>query len=216
MVFLYVKTSGQPRALANSLRIFYEFSELSWRIDPRFLHTSGRPCRVSPQLLGSPQNLCAPYASEWPPQDHPCNFQAHVLVQGPLNFPTPILISQHVGAHWSFLSLPPVPLLVGLHPTSLWALCLPSFKTKERAQSWWQSHQWFNEWGTYTSEPGPRATPRSVKQMMGQARVPVSAPWRKGEFQGELTSGGLISYQGNQQSAIPFTNTLITGGDVLI
>lgn len=66
------------------------------------------------------------------------------------------------------------------------------------------------------SEPGPRATPRSVKQMMGQARVAVSAPWRKGEFQGELTSGGLISYRGNQQSAMPFTITLITGGDVLI
>jgi len=52
--------------------------------------------------------------------------------------------------------------------------------------------------------------------MMGQARVAVSAPWRKGEFQGELTSGGLISYRGNQQSAMPFTITLITGGDVLI
>ena len=32
----------------------------------------------------------------------------------------------------------------GLHPTDLQALCLPSFKTKERAQSQQQRHQWFN------------------------------------------------------------------------
>ena len=32
--------------------------------------------------------------------------------------------------------------------TGLQGLCLPSFKTEERAQSWQQRYQWFNEWGS--------------------------------------------------------------------
>ena len=37
---------------------------------------------------------------------------------------------------------------VGLHPAGLQALYLPSPKTKGRAQSQWQRHQWFNGWGS--------------------------------------------------------------------
>ena len=38
--------------------------------------------------------------------------------------------------------------IAGLHLTGLQGLCLPSFKTKERARSQQQRHQWFNEWGS--------------------------------------------------------------------
>ena len=36
---------------------------------------------------------------------------------------------------------------VGLHPTGLQGLYLPSFKPEERARSQQQRHQWFNGWG---------------------------------------------------------------------
>ena len=36
-------------------------------------------------------------------------------------------------------------MVIGLHPTGLQALYLPSFKIRERAWSWrWQKHHWFN------------------------------------------------------------------------
>lgn len=38
----------------------------------------------------------------------------------------------------------PTNVCAGLHSTSLQGLYLPSLKTKERAQSQWQSYQWFN------------------------------------------------------------------------
>lgn len=121
-------------------------------------------------------------------------------VSGPT---TAILISQRVGAHWSFLGLLAVPLVAGLHPTRRWALCLPSCKTKERARSWWQSLQWFNEWGTYTSEPGPRATPQSVRQMTGRPGWQSRLPGGRGGSRGELTSSGLISYQETSREPCP-------------
>ena len=37
--------------------------------------------------------------------------------------------------------------VVRLHPAGLQSLYLPNHKTKERAQSQWQRHQWFNGWG---------------------------------------------------------------------
>ena len=41
---------------------------------------------------------------------------------------------------------------VVLHLTGLQGLCLPCFKTEERARSQQQRHQWFNDGGAYTSE----------------------------------------------------------------
>ena len=54
---------------------------------------------------------------------------------------------------------------------------------------------------------GPGATPHGVRQDMEAALTPR----RKGRLPviGELTSGGLISYQGNQQRGKPLTTPLI-------
>ena len=38
--------------------------------------------------------------------------------------------------------------VVGLHPTGLQGLCLPSFKPLERGESQQQRQQWVNGWGS--------------------------------------------------------------------
>ena len=50
---------------------------------------------------------------------------------GPANFPIPVLVSQHLGTLGGFLGLLAALPVVGLHPTGLQGLDLPSFKTKE-------------------------------------------------------------------------------------
>ena len=56
---------------------------------------------------------------------------------------------------------------VGLHPTGLQALRLPSCKTEERAQRQWQRHQYFNGWGSLHvwSKKGPGETPHWGQQI---------------------------------------------------
>lgn len=77
-----------------------------------------------------------------------CKFQAHISEGGPTashsqSFLPGIPVLTGVSTvSWSLYQL-----VVGLHPAGLPDLCLPSLKTEERAQSWQQRHQWFNEWG---------------------------------------------------------------------
>ena len=80
---------------------------------------------------------------------------------------------------------------VGLHPTGLQALYLPSFKIKERAWSQQQRFQWFNV----------RRSSQVWNKVLniGQDLATVSAPRKKrSPLIRKLTSGGLINYQGNQ------------------
>lgn len=75
---------------------------------------------------------------------------------------------------------------VGLHPTGLQALGLPSFKTKERAQSQWQRHQWFSGWGDLTClKQGRGVTPHRLQQTVGRT-------WQQSLLQGE---GEVTSYR---------------------
>ena len=100
--------------------------------------------------------------------------------------------------------------VVGLHPADLQALCMPSFKNEERARSQQLRHQWFNGWGilhvwskvvewhpTVCSAwwAGHGVSLRSG----GTGRLPVT---------GELMSGRLIGYHGNQQRGMPLTAPL--------
>ena len=53
--------------------------------------------------------------------------------------------------------------------TGLQVLCLPSLKSKERAWSQQQRHQWFNEWKTLGLKPGPGETPHCAQWTAGRA-----------------------------------------------
>lgn len=129
---------------------------------------------------------------------------------GPLfvEFPHPSNSTNHILYH--FLGKNQAWILnhtFGLHPPGPQALCLPSFKTKERA--WSQKHQW------------PNACGATHLEAMSLERHPT-APWagrtqpglhRPG--QGRLSDMGhlsdwLMSYQGNQQRS----TSLLSGGDV--
>ena len=101
---------------------------------------------------------------------------------------------------------------VRLHPAGLQGLRLPSFKTEQRAWSQQQRHQWFNGWGDLTRlKQGPGATPHCVWLRADRTWWQSSPPKERGElpFIGELTAGGLISYQGNQQRGTPLTTPSI-------
>ena len=92
----------------------------------------------------------------------------------------------------------------GQHLTDLQGLCLPSFKTKERAWRQQRSYQWFNglmDGGAYMSEQGLAETPHRACSTTGRTWQ-QSAPGGKGRLPviGELTSGGFISHQRNHPS----------------
>ena len=135
------------------------------------LHVSGRP------RWDYACNFGAPDVSGQTPRNHPCNFSF------------PVLISRHLGgAHGSFLSLLAAPPIVGLHPTGPQGRCLPNFKTKERAPSQWQRHQWFNGWGKLTRlKHGPGGTPHCVADGRQDAAA-VFTRGGKGRF---LVTGGI-------------------------
>lgn len=59
-----------------------------------------------------------------------------------LNFPLLILTSPHLGAHRRFLSLLAGLPVVGVHPTGLQALQLPSLETEEKNPETAQREQW--------------------------------------------------------------------------
>ena len=150
---------------------------------PRASQTSGHPRWDLPTTSGITPGTSGPHMHvDGHSRITPCNFQASHVRRCPPNFPSPVLISRHLGAHGSSLGLLAAPPIVGLHPTGLQALYLPSLKTKERSQSRRQSHQWFNGWGTYTSEAGSWSHTSPCAADKGQDRTAGFAPRGEGRL----------------------------------
>ena len=93
---------------------------------------------------------------------------------------------------------------VGLHPAGLH---LPSFKTEDRAQSSNRAINGLMNAGAYTFEARSWSDTPPCAAEGSQAMVAAFAPGGNGRLPviGELKSGGLISYQGNQRRGMPFT-----------
>ena len=101
---------------------------------------------------------------------------------------------------------------VGLYPTGLQGLCLPTLKTKDRAQCQQQRHQWFNGWGNLTCmKQGPGITSHRVWPMAGKTWQQALLPEGKGRLPviGGITSACRVSYHGNQQRGMPLTAPFI-------
>ena len=96
-------------------------------------------------------------------------------------------------------------------PAGLHALQLPSFKTQESTQSQQHRHRWFNGWVAYTLGAGSWVTPTRTVLPGQQALEAGFAPRGRGwlSVTGATEPGGLIGYQGNQQSGRPLTAPLI-------
>ena len=93
----------------------------------------------------------------------------------------------------------------------LWALCLPGFKTKERAWSQRQKHQWSSGWGAYLFKARSGATPHRVQLMEGLIWWLHSQRAGKGyQLWRNWSSCWPISYQGNQEKGTPLTTPLIS------
>ena len=133
----------------------------------------------------------APQASGRPPWDHPCHF------------PFPNLISWHLGAHRSFLSLLAGSSTVGLHPRACKPCNCPVWRLKKEPRDNNRDINGLLDRGSYWSTAkGSGVTPHCERQL-------TSRPWQPSLLLGgergyhlkreELTSGWLISYQGNQQ-----------------
>ena len=114
-----------------------------------------------------------------------------LLVEGRLGISTPPLPTcfQSV-SHFYFPTpqhLPEFPWppgcspVVEWHPPRLQALELPTLETKERAQSWWQRHEWFIGLGILlVLAEGPQRTPHCEQQMAGRMAQPslLLSAWR--------------------------------------
>lgn len=98
---------------------------------------------------------------------------------------------------------------VRTHPIGLQGLCLPSFKTEERAHHQQQRHPWLNEWGKLTHlKQDLGAAPQGVQWTGGHGGrlhfQGAGEEWEVTSYKGEeLTPGGLSSYQGNHRAARP-------------
>ena len=99
---------------------------------------------------------------------------------------------------------------VGLYPAGLQGLCLPVSRPKKEPRVSGRDIDGLLDGGAYTSvarswRDTPPCTAHGGQDMMevfaprGEERLPVI---------GELMSGGLISYQGNQQRGTPLTTPL--------
>lgn len=80
--------------------------------------------------------------------------------------------------------------------------CPASRPKKERARRQWQRHQRLSDRGSYASEAkGPGLTSCHAQQTAGRTQLQSSVLAREGSYHlyGELTSGWLISYHGNQR-----------------
>lgn len=90
-----------------------------------------------------------------------------------------------------------------------WDLPLPRFRTKEKTQS--QQHRPSGIWTAELTclKHGPGAKPHCVEQTVGTSRrqfsLPLCTPPDQEVSIGELMSGGLVSYQGNQHRVMPLT-----------
>ena len=82
----------------------------------------------------------------------------------------------------------------------------PASRSKKRAWSQQRSYQCLMDGGAYMSEQGLAETPHCVWRTTGRTWW-QSAPGGKGRQPviGELTSGGVISHQRNQQRGLPLT-----------
>ena len=108
----------------------------------------------------------APIPQGQPPQGPTYEGMATPGPFSPCNFPFPVLVFQHLGALGGFLGLLAALPVVGLHPTGLQGLDLPSLKTKESRVS----NRDVNG-GSYLSEVMSRNnTPPCVENIAGQAR----------------------------------------------
>lgn len=104
---------------------------------------------------------------------------------------------------------------IGLHPAGLQALYLPSLKTEASTVSD-RDISGLTDGGSYTFEARSWSdTPRRAADSSWQD----GGTWQESSLPregadlpviGELTSGGLISYQGNQQRGTPLTAPLIS------
>ena len=84
-------------------------------------------------------------------------------------------------------------------PTSPVSMNLCSFKTEERAWNQQHRHQWFREWRTLHVWKSPGGTPNCVQaDCMGHLGGGAGL-----QLQGEVRSGGIIGYQGNQRRTCP-------------
>ena len=112
----------------------------------------------------------------------PLLVEGHLGISTPPQHPSslfPIFISLHLSTHQSFLGVLAGSPVVEWHPPRLQALGLPTLETEERAQSWWQRHEWLLDWGILlVLAEGPQRTPHCEQQMagrMGQSSLLLSA-----------------------------------------
>ena len=101
---------------------------------------------------------------------------------------------------------------VGLHPTGLQGLHLPSFRTKNRAWSQQQRHRWFSGWRSlYVWSKVLEWHPTVADG--GQDIAAGFIMRTRGDYQ--LMSDWFISYQGNEQMGMPphdpFDKLLLAG-----
>ena len=111
--------------------------------------------------------------------------------------------------HGHFLSLPAALPIVGLHPTACKVCACPGLRQKKKPGVSHRDISGLVDGGAYTSgpRPAPGTTFHHTWRMAegGQNKDAGLAPEGEGllPVMGELGSGGLIGYQGNQGGAQP-------------